>query len=47
MGIFLEFLSDLKFKKLFCYVIASTSYSNGGFEGGRMSPFFSTPACAF
>ena len=33
MGIFLEFLSDLKFKKLFYDVIASISYSNGGFEG--------------
>ena len=47
MGIFLEFLSYLKFKKPFYDVIASTSYSNGGFEGGRMSPFFSTRVCAF
>ena len=33
MGIFLEFLSDLKFKKRVYDVIASVSYSNGGFEG--------------
>ena len=35
MGIFLEFLSDLKFRKPFYDVIASPSYSNGGFEGGH------------
>ena len=37
MGIFLEFLSDLKFKKLFQEDACLW----------RMSPFFSTRACAF
>ena len=38
MGIFLEFLSDLKFKKRVYDVIASISYSNGGFEGDMCPP---------
>ena len=38
MGIFLEFLSDLKFRKPFYDVIASPSYSNGRFEGGACPP---------